>query len=315
MDPKNADTNATSNALAEAAKEIAAGPKIKAEEILTDPSRAMTELGSWVGKLKDAAIAYAPTLLLAILTLILGWILTKIIVRIIRRGLRRANIDDTLTGFVCNMAYMALMTLVVISFIGKLGVPTTSFVAVIGAAGLAIGFALQGSLGNFAAGVMLIIFRPFNVGDYVEAAGTAGVVEELAVFATTLRTPDNKTITVPNGNITGDNIVNYSRKDTRRVDLTFGIGYEDDIAKAKQVLASLIAADERILKDPEPVIAVSELADSSVNFAVRPWVKTADYWGVFFDLTEKVKLEFDKQNISIPFPQQDVHLHQPTPAA
>jgi len=162
---------------------------------------------------------------------------------------------------------------------------------------------------------MLIIFRPFNVGEYVEAGGTAGIVEDLAVFATTFKTPDNKTITVPNANITNGTITNYSRKATRRVDMTFGIGYADDIPKAKQVLTDIINADKRVLQDPAPTIAVAELADSSVNIVVRPWVNNADYWGVFFDTTEKVKVEFDKQNITIPFPQRDVHLHQAPPAA
>ena len=226
----------------------------------------------------------------------------------------RSNVDETLVTFVANLAYMGLMALVVISALGQVGVNTTSFAALIAAAGLAIGFALQGSLGNFAAGVMLILFRPFNVGDFIEAAGVAGVVEEVQVFATRMRTGDNKTIIVPNGQITGGSIINYSAKDTRRVDLVFGIGYSDDLQKAKAILNEIVSADERVLADPEPVIAVLELADSSVNFAVRPWVKTGDYWGVFFDLQEKVKLEFDRQGVSIPFPQTDVHLHQ-LPAA
>jgi small conductance mechanosensitive channel len=198
----------------------------------------------------------------------------------------------------------------VITALGKLNVPTASFVAVIGAAGLAVGFAMQGSLGNFASGVMLILFRPFRVGDYVEAGGTSGSVEEIQVFATTLKTPDNKKIVVPNAAITAANIVNYSAKPVRRVDMVFGIGYGDDIAKAKQIISDILAKDDRVLRDPEPTIAVCELADSSVNLAVRPWVNTPDYWGVLFDVTEAVKLEFDKQGVSIPFPQQDVHMHQ-----
>lgn len=306
----NATAIGTNGSLAEAAQQLLAGPAIDAKDVLTDPGKVASEAGKWVQMLTDMAIAYAPSLLLALLTLIGGWLLTKLIVGVIRRAMRRGKLDDTLTGFVCSMAYMALMTLVIISTIGKLGVQTTSFVAVIGAAGLAVGFALQGSLGNFAAGVMLIIFRPFNVGDYIEAAGTTGVVEDLAVFATTLRTPDNKTITVPNGNITSGNITNYSRKPTRRVDMVFGISYEDDIPKAKEVLRKIIASDQRVLADPEPQIVVAELADSSVNIAVRPWVNSADYWGVFFDTTEKAKMEFDRERISIPYPQRDVHVHQ-----
>jgi small conductance mechanosensitive channel len=202
------------------------------------------------------------------------------------------------------------MVFVIIAAINTLGVQTTSFIAVIGAAGLAIGFALQGSLANFASGVMLIIFRPFKAGDFVEAGGTSGAVEAIHIFNTVLKTPDNKKVIIPNSKVTGDNIVNYSAKDTRRVDLVFGIGYEDDIRKAKQTLEQIVASDERVLKDPAPTIAVSELGDSSVNFVVRPWVNTADYWSVYFDLTEKVKLTFDDQGISIPFPQTDVHLHK-----
>jgi len=223
----------------------------------------------------------------------------------------RARVDAILTSFLTNMTYMVLMVLVVISALGQLGVNTTSFAAIIGAAALAIGFAMQGSLGNFAAGIMLILFRPFKAGDFVEAGGVAGVVEEIQVFATKIRTPDNKEITVPNGQITGGSIVNYSAKGTRRVDMVFGISYGDDLARAKGILQRLIESDERVLRDPAPTIAVLELGDSSVNFAVRPWVKTGDYWPVFFDLTERVKLEFDAQGISIPFPQRDVHLHQP----
>ncbi len=254
--------------------------------------------------------AYGPGVVKALLILIIGWIVAKMIRGIARRAMNRARMDPMLTGFFASLIYMGLMALVVISALGKLGVDTGSFAALIAAAGLAIGFALQGSLGNFASGVMLMFFRPFKLGDYVEAAGTAGVIEEIQVFATTLRTPDNKTIIVPNSGITGGNIINYSAKDTRRVDLVFGIGYGDDIAKAKQILSGILTKDERVLKDPAFTIAVSELADSSVNFVVRPWVKTADYWDVYFDVTERVKAEFDNQGVSIPFPQQDVHMHQ-----
>jgi small conductance mechanosensitive channel len=183
-------------------------------------------------------------------------------------------------------------------------------VAIIGAAGLAVAFALQGALGNFASGVMLIMFRPFKVGDFVEAAGTMGVISEVQVFATVLTTPDNKKIIVPNGAITSGNIVNYSANDTRRIDLVFGIGYEDDMKKAKGIIEEVLKKDDRILDDPAPKIALLELADSSVNFAVRPWVKTEDYWNVYFDLNETIKREFDEKGVSIPFPQRDIHVHQ-----
>jgi small conductance mechanosensitive channel len=189
-------------------------------------------------------------------------------------------------------------------------VNTTSLIALIGAAGLAIGLALQGSLQNLASGVMLIVFRPFKDGDFVEAGGTMGVVEEIGIFTTKMRTGDNKEVIVPNGQIFGGIITNYSKRDTRRVDMVFGIGYGDDIRKAKDIIAGIIAADERILKEPEPLIAVGELADSSVNFNVRPWVKSGDYWSVYFDLNEKIKLAFDDNGISIPFPQMDVHIEK-----
>jgi small conductance mechanosensitive channel len=251
---------------------------------------------------------YGPGTLGAVL--VLGWFVAQLVTRLVRRLMGRAEVDPTLTGFTANMVYMALMVLVVISALGQLGVNTTSFAAIVGAAALAIGFALQGSLANFAAGVMLILFRPFKTGDFIEASGTSGVVEEVQVFATKIRTPDNKQITIPNGAITDGCIVNYSAKETRRVDLAFVIGYGDDVAKVKSILTEIVNGDDRVLADPAPVIAVSELADSSVNFVVRPWVKTPDYWGMVFDLTERVKLEFDRQGISIPFPQTDVHLHQ-----
>lgn len=223
--------------------------------------------------------------------------------------MEKKNVDALLASFTSNIAYVALVAFVIIAALGQLGIQTTSFVAIIGAAGLAIGLSLQGSLANFASGVMIIAFRPFKVGDFIEAGGVSGVVEGIQIFSTQMRTGDNKAIIVPNANITGGNITNYSAKDTRRVDMTFGIGYDDDIKKAKDILMELITTDERVLKDPEPLVAVSELADSSVNFTVRPWVNSADYWGVFFDITEAVKLRFDKEGISIPYPQQDVHMH------
>jgi small conductance mechanosensitive channel len=261
-------------------------------------------------KTQDIIVNYGPSVIGAVLVLVVGWLISRFLTWLVRRLMSRGGVDETLTSFTANLTYMALMTLVVISAVGQLGVNTTSFAAIIGAAALAIGFAMQGSLANFAAGIMLILFRPFKSGDFIEAAGVAGVVEAVQVFATKIRTPDNKEVTVPNSGITGGNIVNYSAKDTRRVDLVFGVGYGDDLAKAKNILKQVIASDERVLSDPEPTIAVVELADSSVNFVARPWVRTGDYWPVLFDLTERVKLEFDAQGISIPFPQRDVHLHQ-----
>jgi len=260
--------------------------------------------------IREFATLYGIKIVGAIAILVLGRIAVGILTGIVRRLMKRGKVDETLTKFVVSLTRIALMVFVIIAAISTLGVQTTSFIAVIGAAGLAIGFALQGSLANFASGVMLIIFRPFRAGDFVEAGGTNGAVEAVYIFNTILKTPDNKKVIIPNSKVTGDNIVNYSAKDERRVDLVFGIGYGDDIRKAKQILEQIVGSDERVLKDPVPTVAVSELADSSVNFVVRPWVKTADYWSVYFDLTEKVKLTFDEQGISIPFPQRDVHLHQ-----
>ncbi len=242
--------------------------------------------------------------------LILGLWLAKRLKNIMSNVMIKRGVDTMLASFMSSIAHILAVAFIVIAALGQLGIQTTSLVAIIGAAGLAIGLALQGSLANFASGVMIIAFRPFRVGDFVEAGGAVGVVEGIQIFSTQMRTGDNKTIIIPNANITSSNITNYSTKDTRRVDLVFGIGYDDDIKKAKDILQDIVSKDERILKDPETVIAVSELADSSVNFIVRPWVNAADYWGVYWDLTETVKLRFDAEGISIPYPQQDVHMHQ-----
>jgi small conductance mechanosensitive channel len=260
--------------------------------------------------IKEWAALYGLKVIGAVAILILGRIAVGVLTGLVGRLMRRSKVDETLTKFVVSLTKIALMAFVIIAAISTLGVQTTSFVAVIGAAGLAVGFALQGSLANFASGVMLIVFRPFKAGDFVEAGGSVGVIEAIHIFNTVLKTPDNKEVIIPNGKVTGDNIVNYSAKDERRVDLVFGIGYDDDIRKAKQTLERILADHERVLKDPAPTVAVSELADSSVNFVVRPWVKTEDYWSVYFDITEKVKLTFDEQGISIPYPQTDVHLHK-----
>ncbi len=253
---------------------------------------------------------YGPVAIKALLTLLGGWIAARIITAVLRRVMVKARVEPTLVGFATNLTFASLMTLAVVSALGALGVSTTSFVAVIGAAGLAIGFALQGSLANFAAGVLLIIFRPFKAGDFIEGGGVSGTVEEIQVFATIMKTPDNKRVIVPNAGMTNGSITNYSANDTRRIDLVFGIGYGDDIKKAKQVLEEILSGDTRVLAEPASTVAVAELADNSVNFVVRPWVKTADYWAVRFDVTEAVKQRFDAQSISIPYPQRDVHLHQ-----
>lgn len=253
---------------------------------------------------------YGLKVLAAIAIFIVGRWVAKLISNVIRKMMQKGDVDPTILKFVGNMAYIALMAFVVLAALSQLGIQTTSFIAVLGAAGLAIGLALQGSLSNFAAGFLMIIFRPIRVGDFIEGAGTAGTVEEIAIFTTTLVTPDNKTVIIPNTALTGDNIVNWTVKGTRRVDMVMGIGYDDDIDKAKQIMLDVLADDERILKDPAPQIAMVELADSSVNFVVRPWVKASDYWGVYMETTEKIKKAFDANGISIPYPQRDVHIYK-----
>lgn len=244
----------------------------------------------------------------AILIFIIGIYVSKILVGILKKALSNARMENILVDFISSIVNWLLLLFVIIAALSQLGINTNSLIALIGAAGLAIGLALQDSLKNFASGVLLITFRPFKEGDFVEAGGTTGAVEKITIFSSTLRTPDNKEVIVPNGSIYTDVITNYSAKENRRVDMVFGIGYGDDIKKAKELIEKIIYEEPRILKDPEPLVAVGELADSSVNFEVRPWVKTSDYWGVKFDITEKIKLAFDENGISIPFPQMDVHV-------
>ena len=246
---------------------------------------------------------------MALAIFIVGRWVIKIVVRVAKRVMNKANLDTMLTSFLGNILYTVLLLVVIIAALDQLGVQTTSLIAVFGAAGLAIGLALKDSLANFSSGVMLIIFRPFKVGDFIEAAGISGVVEEVRIFSTVMRTGDNREIIVPNGHVYSGPITNVSARETRRIDMVFGIGYDDDIRKAKQLIEAAFAADERILKDPAPAVAVAELADSSVNLNVRPWVKTGDYWAVRSDLLENLKLAFDENGISIPYPQRDVHMH------
>lgn len=262
----------------------------------------------YMDALVNIGVEYGLRIIAAIAILILGRILAGVIKNIISKIMTKKNVDKTLISFITSVSYVAMMTFIIVSAIGVLDFPIASFVAVIGAAGLAIGLALQGSLSNFAAGVLMIIFKPLKVGDYVEAGGAAGVVEEVGIFTTIIKTPDNKKIIMPNSNVTGGNITNYSANDVRRVDIVAGVSYGDDIDKVKKVLSEIQSEDERILKDPAPMIGLVELGDSSVNFTVRSWVKTADYWDVFFDTQEKIKKRFDAEGISIPFPQQDVHI-------
>ncbi|HEX9792597.1 MAG TPA: mechanosensitive ion channel domain-containing protein [Planctomycetota bacterium] len=275
-----------------------------------DPVAAMKDPAALVQTFVDFGIEYAPKLLGALVTLVVGIWLARLGRKLIRRGLEKARLEVTLSAFLANFAYLGMLALIAVAVIGKLGVETASFVAAVGAAGLAVGFALQGSLSNFAAGVMIMLFRPFKAGDWVDVAGQSGTIEEIQTFFTLLKTADNKRVIIPNSKITDASIVNYSAKPQRRIDLVFGIGYGDDMGQAKRILQQVLADEARVLADPKPVIAVSELGDSSVNLVLRPWVKTADYWPTRFDLIEKVKNEFDAQGIQIPFPQRDVHLHQ-----
>ena len=236
------------------------------------------------------------------------WVAARL-TQLIRQIMARAKLDAMLVTFVGNLVNTVLLVVVIIAALDHLGIPTTSMLAVFGAAGLAVGLALKDSLGNFAAGVMLVIFRPFKVGDFIEAGGISGVPEEIRIFHTIMRTPDNRQIVVPNGQITSGAITNFSAKPTRRIDLVFGISYGDDILAAKRIIEEILTADERVLADPAPLVALGELADSSVNLNVRPWVKTEDFWPVRADLLEKIKLAFDQQGITIPFPQRDLHVH------
>lgn len=249
-------------------------------------------------------------ILIALAIFFIGRWVVKQLIKLLERVLRKSKLDDMLINFITSIASVVMLLFVIVAALSHLGVDTTSLIALVGAAGLAIGLSLQDSLKNFAAGVMLVIFKPFREGDFVEAAGVSAVVEHIQIFNTIMRTGDNREVIVPNGAIYSGVITNFSARDTRRIDMVFGIGYDDDLRKAKEVLAEIIAADDRILKDPAPVIAVSELADSSVNFVVRPWVNSADYWAVLWGTTEAVKLRFDEEGISIPFPQMDVHMHK-----
>jgi len=261
-----------------------------------------------ITKIQEIVAVYGMKVVGALLILVVGWFVAKLLKALLRKIMQKSNVDETLVSFVTSLAYVGMLVFIIIAALSKLEVKTASFVAVIAAASFAVGLALQGSLANFSAGVLMIIFKPFKVGDFIEGAGISGVVETIGIFTTVLNSPDNKEIIVPNAKMTSDNIVNYSSKECRRVDIVAGVGYGDDLDKVKNVLEGILASDNRILKDPAPTIAVLELADSSVNFAVRPWVKSGDYWDVFFAVQENIKKRFDAEGISIPFPQQDVHL-------
>ena len=265
-------------------------------------------------KYTDTIVLYASNyglkIIAAIIIFFIGRIVAKKLTAITKKLMKKAEIDNTLVEFAESLVYFTLLLMVVLASLNALGVNTTSFIAVFGAASLAIGLALQGSLANIGAAVLIIIFRPFKVGDYITAGGATGTVDDVNLFSTIISPLDNRTIVVPNSSIIAGNITNYSNKPQRRVDLTFGIGYDDDLRLAKETLSALLNADDRILQEPAPFVAVSELGDSSVNFITRSWVQTADYWDVYFDTIEKVKLTFDEKGISIPYPQMDVHMKQ-----
>jgi small conductance mechanosensitive channel len=263
-----------------------------------------------VTRIVELLTVYGIKIIAAIAIFVIGRWVAKGVTHFVERMMQKRGVDVTLTTFVINLSYVALLAFVIIAALNQLGIQTASFVVVLGAAGLAVGLALQGSLSNFAAGVLMIIFKPFKVGDYIEGAGVSGTVESIQIFTTQLNSPDNKTIIVPNAAMTSGNIVNYSTKGTRRVDFVFGIGYADDIDRARQIVRDIFSQDARVFKDPEPVVVVSELADSSVNLTARVWSTASDYWDIFFDVTEKVKKAFDTNGISIPFPQRDVHIHE-----
>lgn len=252
-------------------------------------------------------IPWGIKIVLALAIFYIGRMVVSSVVSVVSKLMRSRGTDEILVSFLTSILRWVLLLFVIIAALSQLGINTTSLVALLGAAGLAIGLSLQSSLSNFASGVMLIIFRPFTKGDFVEAGGATGVVDKISIFTTTMTSPDNKEIIVPNGAILGNNITNFSARPTRRVDMVFGISYDDDIRKAKQLLEEIISADERVLAEPAPVIALGELGDSSVNFLVRPWAKSEDYWRLLWDTTETVKLKFDEAGISIPYPQMDVH--------
>jgi small conductance mechanosensitive channel len=251
---------------------------------------------------------YGLKILGAIAIFIVGRWLARFLSKLVGKAMIKGKVDKTLVGFAENLSYVALLTFVIIAAVANMGVQTTSFIAVLGAAGLAVGLALQGSLANFASGVLMLIFKPIRVGDFVEAGGAKGTVKEIGIFTTVLNSPDNIRIIVPNSQVTGTNVLNYTANGTRRVDMVVGVSYEDDLKKARQVIEKVLAEDDRILSDPAPTVAVSELADSSVNFVVRPWTKAADYWDVRFDTIAKIKVALDKSGITIPFPQRDIHI-------
>lgn len=257
----------------------------------------------------EMLVKYGLQVVGAVLILVAGRWLAKLLSRLISRVLTKAKVDATLVPFIENLSYTAMLVFVIVAALDRVGVQTASFIAVLGAAGLAVGLALQGSLANFASGVLLLIFKPFRVGDFVEIGGVSGTVQAIQIFNTVLNSPDNIRIVVPNGTVTGGSISNYTINGTRRVDLVIGVSYDDDLKKARRVIESVLATEPKILAEPAPVVAVNEMGDSSMDFVVRPWVKVADYWSVYWSLTEKLKVAMDENGLTIPFPQQEIFVH------
>lgn len=270
----------------------------------------LSQAETWLTNNSDLLVQYGVNIISAVLILFIGNIIVKAVANSVSRVLEKKDMDKAVVEFVHGLVRYLLFVIVLIAALGRVGVQTASVVAVIGAAGLAVGLALQGSLSNFAAGVLIVAFRPFKSGDYVEIGGVAGSVEAIQIFQTVLKTPDNKMVVVPNSGVIGSPITNYSRHATRRVDLVIGVSYGADLKQTKKVIREALEKDERILKDPDIQIGVLALADSSVNFVVRPWCKTADYWDVYFDSTQAIKEALDEAGIEIPFPQMDVHLNK-----
>ena len=262
-----------------------------------------------INSITQIAADFGLRLLYAVLIIFVGRWVVKLLLKIIKSALEKTTVEETVRIFVANILNTLLMVIIFIAAINQLGIETTSIIAMLGAAGLAIGLALQGSLANFAAGILIVIFRPYKVGDYIEAGSAAGTVLDIQIFSTVLKTPDNKVVVVPNGTIMDSSIINYTGQETRRVDIIASCGYEDDIDKVKDILQDILNQDERILKEPEPRIAVSELADNSINFIVRPWVNSSDVLSVKYSILEQIKKRFDAEGISIPYPQRDVHIY------
>lgn len=280
-------------------------PNSEAENLIPTTPEGVHEL---LSRIYELLALNALNIVYALAILIVGRWLAMLMSKMVAKAMKRAKVDATLVSFVSHLSYIAMLAFVVIAALARVGIQTASAVAIVGAAGLAVGFALQGSLSNFASGVLILFFKPIKAGDFVEVGGEKGTVKSIHIFNTVLNSPDNVRIIVPNSQVTGGNIKNFTVNGTRRVDMVIGVSYDDNPAEAKRVIEGVLAEDERILKDPAPVVAVLALADSSVNLVVRPWVNSADYWGVYFDVTEKVKAALERAGLSIPYPQRDVHL-------